>query len=334
MPMKLRKQLTLLIMVFMVVLLLQPTPALATESMDSKQPMQMTILYQNENTGLSGAGFAIYRVASVNAKGELTPEKPFDQFNIDFNRTNDDAWKALPSTLEGYVLRDNIPPTDSGETDETGRLTLPNKALHLKQGLYLVLGHRHIQEELIYDAAPFMVSLPTLDTGTNDWLYCITVRPKYHVQPDSENHMITRKVLKVWADKGHEKERPHEIEVHLLRDGSVYETVALRADNNWRHVWDNLDSSYTWTVAEKELNDYTVTVVQEGITFVIKNTYITDVPNPPPTDPNSPDKPGSSQDSKLPQTGQLWWPVPMLLTGGLMFIILDLLRHKRGLHDK
>ncbi len=326
--MRIKKKITAVLCSLMAALMLLPVQALAAGSIDTGREVQLTISYQDSKTALSGAAFDIYRVAAVDATGELTPVAPFDQFNVDIRGKNDAAWKTLASTLEGYVLRDVITPSSSGKTNAQGLLTFSD----LEQGLYLVLGHRHTQGRRIYDAAPFMVLLPTQDAEANEWLYDVTVNSKHdsHPKPDEpDEDTITRKVLKVWADEGHEKDRPQEVIVQLLRDGKVYDTVTLNAANNWYYIWDNLDDRYTWTVVEQKLEDYTVTVTREGVTFVVTNTYTEDVPDePPPTTPDTPDEP------RLPQTGQLWWPVPVMLTAGLLFVILGLLRRRRSENAK
>lgn len=324
--MKMRKTITTALLSVLTVLLLLPVQAIAAGSIDTGRNVSLTISYEDENTPLAGADFDLYLVATVDESGVLTPTRAFSKFNVDMRGENDAAWKALASTLEGFVLRDGIASTDSGKTDEKGLLTFPNQAKQLEQGLYLVLGHRLIQDGCIYDAAPFMMLLPTQDKNANDWLYDVTVKPK-HDTPDGDT--ITRKVLKVWADKGHEKERPKEVVVQLLRDGKVYDTVTLNAANQWRHTWEELDGRYQWIIVEKELEDYTVTTTREGVTVVVTNTYAkapTD-PTSPPTQPGKPDKPS------LPQTGQLWWPVPVLLAVGMLFVVIGLIR-RRGVTDE
>lgn len=327
--MKIKKRITAFVLSLMAVLLL-PVQALAAGSIDTGREVHLTISCQDGNTALSGAVFDIFRVAAVDANGELTPIAPFDQFNVDIRGKNDASWKALASTLEGCVLRDNIDPADSGRTDKQGLLTFPNQSERLEQGLYLVLGRRYTQGGHIYDAAPFMVLLPAQDKEANDWLYDVAVNPKHDSRPEPDDDTITRKALKVWEDEGHEKERPREVIVQLLRDGKVYDTVTLNAANSWRCTWNDLDDHYTWTVAEKELEDYTVTVTREGVTFVVTNTYSGNVPHDPSsTDSAPPTNPGTSDGLKLPQTGLLWWPVPVLLTGGLLLIVLGLLCRRR-----
>lgn len=53
-----------------------------------------------------------------------------------------------------------------------------------------------------------------------------------------------------------------------------------------------------------------------------------DVTTKPTTSPTT--KPAASSGGKLPQTGQLWWPVPVLACGGLGCIVVGLIRKRRA----
>ena len=315
----------------LLVILMLPATAFAAGNIDLRQDVKLTISYQDDAMPLAGAEFSIYLVASVDENGELTTEDTFKQFNVNIRGKNDAALKVLATTLEGYVLRDNIAPTDSGKTNTNGYLSFPTGTERLTPGLYLVLGSRHTQGGFRYDATPFMVMLPTQDTEKNEWIYDVLVSPKHDSSeiPDTSS-TITRKVLKVWDDADN-KNRPTEVIVQLLRNGEVYDTVTLNDDNNWRYTLSNLDDSYTWTVVEKECEGYTVQIERDGITFVIKNTYETNIPdNPTPNVPVSPNPTNPTPNNpSLPKTGQTWWPVPLLLMGGLSFIIVGLICRKR-----
>ena len=122
--------------------------------------------------------------------------------------------------------------------------------------------------------------------------------------------------------------------MQLLRNGKVYDTVILTAKNNWRYTWRDLDCSCQWTVVEKAVEDYTVSVTREGITFVVTNSYDKVIPDTPAPErpPDKPEKPSNSKPG-LPQTGQLWWPVPLLVAAGLLFIIIGLVQ-RRGAADE
>ena len=99
---------------------------------------------------------------------------------------------------------------------------------------------------------------------------------------------------------------------------------------------------------EKENSGYTVNVTQEGITFVVTNTYIPGKPGEPKPGDGDPDDGTMIEDSDipfsvlgatqqgmqtLPQTGQLWWPIPLLVCCGLFCIVVGVIRH-RGVYDE
>ena len=328
--------------------LLLPAQAKAAGSIDLTRDCGLTLSYQDNGVPLVGASFSIYLVADVDASGELTAAGDFAAFPVDIRGRNDEAWRALASTLEGYVLRDQLTPADSGITDLWGQLVFPTPGRTLTPGLYLVLGQRHRQSGMIYDAQPFMVMLPALDKEANDWDYGVEVTPKHQAQPEPEEETVSRKVLKVWRDAGHESERPREIVVQLLQDGKLYGTAILNEANSWRTAWEDLDAACHWTVVEAVPEGYTVEIVREGVTFVIVNTSQEpeDPQNPPPPDdtdvpddpvPGGPTEPDPGEHipdgpvpegPALPQTGQLWWPAPLLIAVGLLLIVMGLLRRR------
>lgn len=317
--MKMNKFLRSLFICVLILAVVLPGQAMAAGSIDLTHPPSLTIAYHDGETPLTGAQFQIYLVATVDEYGELTTTAPFSAYNVDIRGKDDAAWRTLASTLEGYVLRDAVTPTASGTTDEQGMLAFSGEDPVLPHGLYLILGQSHTQDEQIYLTETFMVMLPSLDKVNNDWIYDVVVSPKFTATPVPEDHSISLKVLKVWADTGAEANRPSEVTVQLLCNGEVYDTVTLNDANNWRHTWEELDDRFDWTVVEKELEDYSVRVVREGITFVVTNTY---------TGPTTPSQPDPPKPPSLPQTGQLWWPVPVLLACGLLLIVLGLIRRR------
>ncbi len=294
-------------------------PALAAGDIDLTHANMLTVCYQDGATPLSGAQFDLYLVATVDRYGELTATGAFASFPVNISGKNDDAWRALASTLEGYVALNQLLPTDSGTTDTLGRLTFPTTPRQLTAGLYLLLGRRHTQNGCYYDAAPCMVLLPTQDLASNTWLYDVTVAPKFDVQPiPPDNTTTVRSVRKIWADDGHTAQRPASVTVQLLRDGVVYDTVTLSRANNWYYDWSALDPNSVWTVVELTPSDYWASVTRENGEFFITNTYSGTQP-PAPTNPSE----------RLPQTGLLWWPVPLLAACGLAALAAALLLKRR-----
>jgi len=308
--------------VLIAVMLLASLPAIAMEKIDTGKDVRLSISFSDDGMGLSGAQFDIYRVAKIDKAGKATLIAPFDKYNVDIHVESESEMGDIARTLEGYVLRDHIAPTESAVTDRMGNVFFPASGKKLQQGLYLVLGNRYSGNGRTYIIQPGLVMLPTLSVDKTQWLYDLEIKPKYDSEEDTpDGATITRKVLKVWEDHGHEKARPKSIDVQLLRDGEIFDTVTLNTENLWRHSWVELEADHHWTVVEKEPKNYNVLVTQEGITFVVTNTY--DAPDEP-----GPTPPPDTPPGKLPQTGQMWWPVPMLVSIGLLFIVIGLIRRR------
>lgn len=95
--------------------------------------------------------------------------------------------------------------------------------------------------------------------------------------------------------------------VQLLQNGKVYNAITLSDQNSRRYSWNGLGPRSQWTVVERELPGYTVTVSQSGATFTVTNTASPEGPDIPET-PKDPDIPKTPAP---PRTGVLWWPVPL-----------------------
>ena len=313
------------------VLCLLTSVAQAAGSIDLTRKPTLTLTYRDGKTALSGAKFSIYRVADADETGELTVRSEFDEFDLDIRGKNDRRWREMAQTLESYVLRREFTPTDSGKTDKTGMLTFPTQGKTLAAGLYLVIGERHTQGGNDYDAEPFFALLPTQDLENNEWVYDVSANVKFGKTPvPDDGDTVTRKVLKVWDDDGAGDSRPQEITVELLRNGKVYDTVKLSEKNNWRYTWLDLDADARWSVTEKTVSGYTVSITREGITFVVTNTKKPDRTDTPdtPVKPSNPSKPSSPTKPTLPQTGAVWWHVEALALSGFVFLILGALDRK------
>lgn len=131
---------------------------------------------------------------------------------------------------------------------------------------------------------------------------------------------LTRAVQKIWAkDENSKKDRPEKIVVDIYMDNenTPYDTVTLNVANNWKYTWHDLPVGHKWTVAEKEVPaHYKVSITAEGNIISITNEYTKpEIPPPPP---------------HIPQTGQLWWPVPLLAMLGTVFFAIGWARRRDG----
>ena len=108
-----RLLLLLLLVPLWMQLVLTPLCAAAQGLIDLNRNVSLTLTFRDGTTALTGASFDIYLVAKTDAIGELTPTDAFRSFPVNIRGENESAWRALASTLEGYVLRDRITPTES-----------------------------------------------------------------------------------------------------------------------------------------------------------------------------------------------------------------------------
>ena len=303
----------------LLILTVFPTHVLAIEPLDPDHACSLTIEYEYMETRIPGAEFDIYYLASVDAYVNFTLTPDFAGYPVKVNDNTAEEWGKLSETLKTLVNADGLSPAYTKTTDANGEFTLTG----LKTGLYLVIGKKCTIDGMTYHALPTVVALPGTDPDYQTWIYDITASPKVSAEPVSpEEEWVSRKVLKAWNDNGKTELRPTEITIHLLCDGEIYDTVTLNAASDWRYTWEKLpvyddnDAKIEWSVAEATVPaDYTVKIEKDGITFLVTNTYDT-----PPDDPPPP---------PLPDAGVLWWPVPVLAFGGMICLIIGLLRRRR-----
>lgn len=324
------------------VMLSTAVPAYAAGMIDTEKNIDLTISYHSDDTAISGAEFDIYRIADVDTYAQMKLTERFAGYPVTLSGKSQTDWDVIASTLKGYVWTDSLTADFSGKTDAEGILTAS-----LKPGLYLVISNRVTIGSYIYSSSPYLIFLPAMDNEDNTWNYNTTSYPKasFEKKPSggSDDKTVSRSVIKIWNDSGKESSRPKEVTVHLMRDGKIFDTVALNADNNWRYVWNSLEKNHDWLVTEDAVLGYTQAVTQEGSVFTVKNTvpvdpdepvtppdkidiYDPDVPLSPadPGETHEPSVPAEADSPKLPQTGLLWWPVPVLLASGLLFVVTGL----------
>ena len=284
-------------------------PALAAEQTGS-----ITLHVNNDGEPVSGVPFQVYRLAEPRGDGTYALTAQFAGYPVTPAATVQE-WQELNVTYSGYTRRDRLASSARGTTDENGSVTLSE----LPAGLYLVLGGRVGTGDASLLPAECILRLPA-QRGT-EWSFEVDADVKSEVKPPEGTQTVVRRALKIWDDEGHEEERPPEIVVQLLRDGEIYDTASLTAENDWRCSWSELDAAFRWEVVEKECPGYTVKAEKNGVTFTLTNTYV-----PTETTPEKPKPPAPKP--RLPQTGQLWWPVPLLSAAGLILLLIGVRKRK------
>ena len=350
-----------LLVLFCIVIALVP-PVIATVTPDADSNLTLHYYIKNQRRPMAGVTFYVYRVGTyvsspVNGVYSYELTEDFKGANVDLTRVDFRSAGVLEGLIEVLrpcteVHKDTVKPMAEKKTDQYGYVTFEN----LPRGLYLAWGEDMIITESdgnggerTWTFRPQTVLIP-MPYPTTDGFGDVAAEVKYEQFPPDFAMDIDVTVKKVWETAG--GSHPSSITVALLRNGELAEEATLSAENSWTHTWTELDASIRWEVWEKDVPDgCTVSVDRNGYYFTITNKSRPD--EPPPSDSLPPEssppvesqpiesqpiesqpvesqpvesQPVESQppedDPKLPYTGQLWWPVPLLVAvGAPLFLI-------------
>ena len=267
---------------------------------------------------LKDTEFELFKIGSIGNDGIVLTET-FSKYNVDMDS------EYFADTLTLYVKRDKIAPYRKSLTNASGEVKFDN----LDKAVYLLVGNNVEVNGNYYNIKPSVISLPYNDGNSLVW--DVNVEVKYEVTIDNGG-ICDINTMKIWRNRI--KGKPlQDIEIQLLRDWEVYDTIILNEANNWTYEWEDLDRKYHWSIIEKDVPpDYKVNIRTEGDLHTVTNTNVVNI-EPKPTVPTTPTEqstvptetqPTTEPDDKLTQTGQLNWPVPVLICCGAVFIILGI----------
>ncbi|MBR6548829.1 MAG: Cna B-type domain-containing protein [Clostridia bacterium] len=246
-------------------------PMFASAETESKTSLQ--ICYRYEGTPCANLAIYTYQIAYQEANGTFELTKPFDEYPITiYDITNQSEWKTITATLASYIVADGLSTPLSGTTNSEGNILFAD----LEPGMYLTLA---VQTKLGETTVSFydFISVISQDASENP----VVAYPKF----EAYTPKITEyKVVKQWRDIGFESFRPKSIQVDILKDGDLFTSQILSADNNWCYRWTANDDGSRWQVVERFVSDgYTVSNTYRDGVFMIVNTYKSDSPEQPQT---------------------------------------------------
>ncbi len=310
-----RKRWSILLAVVLTICLGRMTIYASSNVIDRSRTGSITITLLDEKTKEKiGGNFRVYQIGTISDESPTLTYKLTDAFRDCGTAIDDLEADGLAAHLSAYAdehqISGNAVNSDADGTAKTDGLQV---------GLYLV-----VQNEAVsgyYAISPFLVSVPMTSADGSEWIYDIEASPKTQTRTDINEKNLT--VKKIWKD-GNSTTRPKEITAALLQDGKEVETVKLNASNSWSYSWKKLSSASSWSVVEKQVpSGYTASYRTGDSQIVITNSK--------PGSPTTPsgDRPKTQKDTTLLQTGQLIWPIPVLLGVGLILIVIGLIFRKR-----
>lgn len=311
-----RRPSSVLFLLLAAVMLLSGTASAAgTVDLSREHSLTVTALY--DETPIPGMQFDAYLISTMDEYGKLTVIDRCRDYAemLSIQGADDAAWQNAAQELAQEILLDQSwEPTKTAMTDATGTASFGE----IPMGLYLLQSSSVEKDGYVYSTAPAFVLLPEQIPDSSEWNYHVIAKAKL----GREDLKTDYEVIKVWQDDCHRDLRPQSITVSLICDGDIYDTITLPYNGAWRYVWKDLESNHQWTVIEEAVSGYTSEMSRkDGNVFVLTNSC---------DRPATPDEP---VNPTLPQTGQLWWPVPVLIAVGLLFVVIGLLR-RRGASDE
>ena len=303
-------------------------PVLAAEAIDPEQEGTLDVhISLGDGTDVSGMQVDLYRVAEVQSDGEVLLCGAFAALETEISLAPTDDWAVITTGAANLVRRTGLKPEQSVCLNENGVAHFPEPGKKLTAGIYLVFPRTMETARGRAGCSPTLAALPLADEG---WNYNVQVSPKVALLT-AQDYL---EVLKVWEDDGQEKKRPESVIVDLYCDDVLVDTQELTAQMQWKYRWDpvpvwkalgqngngpgsdvTIEGEHSWYVVERKVSGYkTKYAISGGRCFVITNTA---------------NKKPAPSGGKLPQTGVLWWPVPVLALAGLSLLCLGRVMDKR-----
>ncbi len=280
---------------------------LSASGVDLSQPGSLTLICVSNGVSLFGMEWSIFRVGTHSPYGDFYLDGDFADYPVTFDDLSASAMTSVAETLEMYTKTDNITPLSSLATDENGQAVFED----LELGIYLLSGKSVEIQGKVYTPSAFCVEI----SDDSDEVYDMTSYPKFTVEEIPGYGQSQYSVEKIWRNDEGYSVRPDFVTIEIYADSTLFDTVVLNESNNWSHSWSG-KTECEWSVKEIDIaKEYTVAYTSSGTAFAIVNsmtssTVTTTVTTPPGGD--------------IPQTGLLWWPVPVLALAGIVFVVIGI----------
>lgn len=298
----------LLLLCLLVLLSGMVLPVCAAGEVDVSRKCSLTINHVCGGKKLQDVHFYIYRIASMDAQGGLKALNPFESYVQEILASTDGSdWGTVAVQLDEDLMEGKlgaVDPAAHAKTSDKGTAVFRD----LEPGMYFIASTICEEDGYVYCSMPTLVTLPSLQDDA--WTYSRVITTKTSKKPDIEDI----RVVKVWKDSCHPDRRPDSITIRLMCDGEVYDTIQLPHKGKWQYTWKGLEACHRWTVKEERPKGYKEPAIHmENGVITVTNTC---------------NRPGTHYNTRLPQTGQLWWPVPALAAGGMLLVVAGLIRRR------
>lgn len=315
----------------------------------------LTLICRTEGVTLEGLEWDIYRVGSRSGD-EFILEGEFADYPVVIDDFTAEAMNLTAKTLENYAVLDKLTPMASGETNENGTLTFDA----LQEGLYLVSGQiltigntTYVPSTILFEigeegASYDLNAYPKIIYRTNSAMVTnYAVKKIWEFSINNEVELPEEITIEVYCD------RELYDTVVLSEENNWTHSWMGEEDCEWRVKEINLPEGCTvkydfgetqYAIVNTIGDNYveppttpttttttTTTTTGTGSTDITTTTTITDTTTESQSTASTTGGATTTAAATttttvpgLPQTGQLWWPVPVLGVSGLVLIAFGL----------
>lgn len=290
---------------------------------DETAGLSITIVSGNNEVTFENMTWNLYKVADRGEEETYELTGSFSEYNVSLEDQTTSGLAEIASTLANYVVTDSIDYDMKSVGNSEGKVFFSDTEDYtLTDGVYLATGSAVIIDNKKITPAPMLVELASW-SEENAQLTVIAKPVIEELLPAPVEYTVT----KIWDDDDTTAVfRSSSVTVEIYCNGELAETVKLSEENNWSYSWTDGENC-EWNVKETEVPKYYRIVYRsDNRDYVIVNTFDMDLyldsdstgvenPTPTPTPPSG---------DKLPQTGQFWWPVPVLIIVGIILVVLGI----------
>lgn len=257
-------------------------------------------LIDKEKKSVEGLDVTICKVANIIGT-DYVPAEGFLDSGISIAGIVNNPSAEAANTVYQYVIDNQLPAQSMSSVD--GEVIFSS----LAQAIWLV----SCEEGQSHSFNPFLVFLPQTTGG--EIKHEVVSEPKLEDNPQNQRNIY---VVKQWKDSDNARGfRPDSITIHLERDDKKVASAKLSDENGWSFTFVNLQKDGEYSVEEEAVEHYKAEYNGDAANgFVITNTYHT--------------------GEKLPQTGQLWWPIALIALAGVSFVILGIIELRNKSDEK
>lgn len=356
------------ILLFMTACLLFPAAAADAEHSLTLFCRSEDVTFSDMQWNLYSVGERVGSASKRTGEDSYVLTGDFSKYPVAMDDLSASAMQDAADTLENYAVVDQLVPLDSGKTDETGTLCFGalKKGLYLLSGYSKVIGDtRYIPSAVLieFSDADESLDLQTYPKFQKKKLLTSNTA-RYTVSKvwlHDENYLSDRSnALKIALYCNREFER------EIVLDASNDWTYSWSSDSlsEWRVKEVEVPANYTvvyrgnemqfaiinshgtvWSSTVTPSSTESLTTASElqtevslesstvtELTAISVTSAATSAESTAVTATVVPLSVGSSSGTggKLPQTGQLWWPVPVLSAAGLVLIIVGVKLHGKS----